>query len=75
MRRLTCLMTVVPSSMAPMWQVRNLVEIEAIQKEKADPPPPPQSGQKPWRYLLTPLGFHLAYLPVDVRIGKVGEGE
>lgn len=51
-------------------KVRNLLEIEAIRKDKEVNAAEAAKG-KAWKFVLTPLGFHLAYLPVDVRIGKV----
>jgi hypothetical protein len=45
--------------------MKNLREIEAVRREK-------NPETKHWDYFLTPLGYHVSQMPVDVRIGKVG---
>jgi len=56
-----------PLSASITTALKTLVDIEAVRKEKRVD----GQGQQRVHYILTPLGYHLAYLPVDVRIGKM----
>jgi hypothetical protein len=56
--------------------LRTLLDIEAVRRRRPagtgnDAGSKAKAG---WVYFLTPLGCHLAHLPLDVRLGKVGGG-